>query len=194
MGTFNNPTMYDLLGATTGYGYVDDMNVMSNIQTQIMANTLGQALYTAMELLKNNPTSISAMGQVTTAANNLNASVTMQPLLATGQENFVRIFNRLLKERTNLKTLKVDLTSFIGSTQSTMAFVNLLHSISDDPMKLNYADVIKKLVTSDTYGESILAAIAEGQNISLLNNKGIPSYTKLNPIAHANQVLSRLNC
>jgi len=193
-GTFNNPTMFDLLGAVTGYGYIDDINTMSGIQTQIMANPLGQQLYTAMESLKNNPTSISAMGQVTTAANNLTASATMQPLLATGQENFVRIFTRLLKERTNLKTLKLDLSSYIGSTQSTMAFVSLLHSISEDPMKLNYADVIKKLVTSDTYGESILAAIAEGQNISLLNGKGIPSYTKLNPLAHAKQVLSQLNC
>jgi hypothetical protein len=193
-GTFNNPTVFDLLGAITGHGYVDDINAMSDIQTQIMSNPLGQQLRTAMESLKNNPTSISAMGQVTTAANNLSLSVTLQPLLAVGQENFVRIFNRLLKERTNLKTLKLDLTSYVGSTQSTMAFVSLLHSISDDPMKLNYADVIKKLVTSDTYGESILAAIAEGQNISLLNNKGIPSYTKLNPLAHANQVLSQLNC
>jgi len=193
-GTFNNPTMFDLLGALIGQGYVDDINAMADAQTEIMASTLGQALYAAMELLKSNPGSISAMGQVTTAANNLTASVTMQPFLVTSQANFVRSFNRLLKERKNLKTLNLDLASYPGNVQGTVAFVNSLHSISDDPMKLYYPDLIKKLVTNDTYGESILAALAEGQNISLLNNKGIPSYTKLDPLAHATQVTNQLNC
>jgi len=192
-GIFSNPTMYDLFGAVAGYGYEDDINSILNIHGQLISNSQGQALYTALTVLRNNLNSSPALNNVTVAYNNLAAVAST--LIQTGEIKFASIFNRLLQERKNLNTLNIDLTqSIVENTSIIMSFVDSLHTVYDDPMSLHYGDLINRLITDDVYGEAVAAAIVEGKNIAKLNNYGIPSYTKIDTIAYAAEVAAAANC
>jgi hypothetical protein len=192
-GIFGNPTMYDLLGAVAGYGYVDDINSIVSIHGQLIATTPGQTLFAALATLRNNLTSSAALNTVAVAYNDMAAA--SATLIQAGQAKFAAIFNRLLQERKNLNTLNIDLTqSIVENNSIVMTFVDSLHSVYSDPMLLHYGELINRLVTNDVYGEAIAAAIVEGKNIATLNNYGIPSYTKIDPMEYAVAVAAAANC
>ena len=191
-GTFNNPTVYDCLGSTVGTGYIDNINSMTAIQAQVLTTTPGQQLLSAIVAAQSSPSSSAVAADIIAAANLISAGNTT--LLANGLTAFNAVFDLLFVERKNLANAGIVLAEATGSISGITAFVSELHSVHTDPMHLKYSDLIKQLVTTDVYGEAISAAIAEGQNIAQLNSYGIPTYTMLDPIEYADQVLSERHC
>jgi len=191
-GTFGNPTVYDCLGSLVGDGYIDNILSMTSIQTQVLTTTAGQQLLAAMVAAQSTPGSSAVAANIIAASTSISAGNTV--LLATGLTAFNAVFARLFAERKNLANAEIVLADATGSIAGITAFVSDLHGVHTDPMYLKYSDLIKQLVTVDVYGEAIGAAIAEGQNIAQLNSYGIPTYTMLDPIEHANRVLSERHC
>jgi hypothetical protein len=50
------------------------------------------------------------------------------------------------------------------------------------------------MLTDDIFGEAINAGINEGYNLAMLSNKGVPTYTKLDPVAYSTVVKTRPVC
>ena len=104
------------------------------------------------------------------------------------------MFNRLLVERKNLALTGINLVESVGSNSGITAFVLGLHNVQQDPMMLQYAEMINSLALDSVYGEAIKASIIEGANINQLIDKGIQSYTKVDSVERAAQVLAEHNC
>jgi hypothetical protein len=188
-GVFANPDIYDYIGVITGEGYTDNINRMSVIQTQILATPEGAALKSAVE----SAASVAAITSATTALTSSTNPVIVQ-LLAEGQTRFAAVFGRLLTERKNSKSSQIDYAESIGSIDSVTSFVLELHNVWNDPMELKYGDFLRKMLTDDIFGEAINAGIDEGYNLAMLSDKGVPTYTKLDPVAYSTVVKSRPVC
>lgn len=188
VGPFGNPIVSDIIGSVGGIGYTANITAMITAQTGILATTLGETLRTAI---------VSA--QATNIVNATNAIVNstdanIVALRTAGQTAYTNLFNRLLVERKNLKLTGIDLVESVGSNSGITAFVLDLHNIQQDPMMLQYADMVKSLTSDSVYGEAIEASIIEGANINQLISKGIESYTKFDTVERAAQVLAELHC
>jgi hypothetical protein len=126
--------------------------------------------------------------------NALLLSPALSLLIQNGIDKFSELFGRLLNERKNIAVSAIQLDESSGSVQGVASFVSDLHNINKDPSNIKYADVVKSITTSDVYGEAIRACIVEGHNIAQLNDRNIPSYTKLDPVEYATVVLSQRHC
>jgi hypothetical protein len=188
-GVFANPSIYDYIGVITGEGYTDNINRLSVIQTQILATPQGAALKSAIE----SAVSVAAINSATAALTGSTNPVIVQ-LLAEGQTRFAAVFDRLLTERKNSKSSQIDYAEPIGSIDSVTSFVLELHNAWNDPMELKYSDFLRKMLTDDIFGEAINAGINEGYNLAMLSNKGVPTYTKLDPVAYSTVVKTRPVC
>lgn len=195
-GPFGNPTVSDVIGSVGGVGYTANIAAMTTAQTTLANTQLGQALLAAINAVPANPTSSQVAAAIINAAANLVNST--QPSIviarADGYAAYTNTFNRLLTERKNLKLTGIDLVEAVGSNSGITAFVLDLHSIQQDPMMLQYVDMVKTLATDNVYGEAVMATILEGYNINQLISKGIQTYTKVDTVERAAQVLAELNC
>jgi hypothetical protein len=187
-GVFANPDIYDYIGSITGEGYTDDINRMSVIQTQILATPEGAALESAV----NNASTVAITSAIAALANSTNPAITQ--LLNEGQDRFAAVFDRLLTERKNSKGSQIDYQESIGGVDSVTSFVLELHNAWNDPMDLKYSEFLRKMITDDIFGEAINAGIDEGYNLAKLSDRGVPTYTKLDPVAYSTVVKSRPVC
>lgn len=172
-GVYGNPTVYDVIGSLSGKDYVEKINQLILLHNSISSSSQVQNLISAID-------SSDAAAIVTAKEalenSNLNSDIQQKELI------FKELFNNLLNERFNLYVAGINLNDSEGTLSGIVSFVQDLHQIYHDPMGLRYGEFIESIVSQDLYGESILASIAEGNNIAVLNNKGIPSYTGLDPI------------
>jgi hypothetical protein len=197
VGPFGNPVMSDIIGSVCGIGYTENIVAMKNAQAGILATTLGQNLRTAIVAAQavnanNNQLAANITTAATALANSTDAAIV--GFRTAGQTAYTNIFNRLLVERKNLALTGINLVESIGSNSGITAFVLDLHNIQQDPMMLQYADLINTLALDSVYGEAIKASIIEGANINQLIGKGIQSYTKVDSVERAAQVLAELHC
>ena len=196
VGPFGNPIISDVIGSVSGIGYTQDITAMTNAQTGILGTELGETLRTAIIAAQTNPTSsqvaTNIVNATTAIANSTNTAVV--GFRTAGQAAYTNLFNRLLVERKNLALTGINLVESIGSNSGITAFVLDLHNIQQDPMMLQYADMVNSLALDSVYGEAIKASIIEGANINQLISKGIQSYTKVDTVERAAQVLAELHC
>lgn len=193
VGQFDNPTVYDLLGSASRSKYISKINQLISIHSQIISTTAGQALIESIVAAGSDPTSVNSAVAIIGARDNLLNSQPVQNINQEYQAIFDGMFNDLLTERRNLSLAGIDLPAPSNNLQGLTSFVLELHRAYDDPFGLSYGNFIKELVTNDVYGDSILGAMAEGRNIALLNEKGVPNYTGIDPVSYAMSI-SRKPC
>jgi hypothetical protein len=199
VGPFGNPIVSDIIGSVGGVGYTGNITAMTNAQAGILGTEPGQTLRTAIVAAQTvtanvNYTQVAANIVAATAAVVSSTNTAVVGFRTAGQTAYTNIFNRLLVERKNLALTGINLVESVGSNSGITAFVLALHSIQQDPMMLQYADLINILALDSVYGEAIKASIMEGANINQLIGKGIESYTKVDSVERAAQVLAELNC
>ena len=199
VGPFGNPIMSDIIGSVCGIGYTGNITAMKNAQAGILGTTLGQTLRTAIVAaqtitgnVNHNQLATNITNAVTAVVNSTDTAIV--GFRTAGQTAYTNIFNRLLVERKNLALTGINLVESVGSNSGITAFVLDLHNIQQDPMMLQYADLINSLALDSVYGEAIKASIIEGANINQLIGKGIQSYTKVDSVERAAQVLAELHC
>jgi len=198
-GPFGNPIMSDIIGSVSGVGYTKDITAMTRAQAGILSTEIGQTLKTAIIAAQTvtgnvNYNQVAANITSATAAVVSSTNTAVVGFRTAGQTAYTNMFNRLLVERKNLALTGINLVESVGSNSGITAFVLGLHNVQQDPMMLQYAEMINSLALDSVYGEAIKASIIEGANINQLIGKGIQSYTKVDSVERAAQVLAELNC
>ena len=199
IGPFGNPVISDVIGSVGGIGYTANIAAMTTAQTGILATALGDTLRTAIVAAQTvtanvnyNLVAANIIAATSAVVNSTNTAIVA--LRTEGLTAYTNTFNQLLVERKNLKLTGIDLVESVGSNSGITAFVLDLHNIQQDPMMLQYADLIRSMTLDSVYGEAIEASIIEGSNINQLISKGIETYTKFDTVERAAQVLAELHC
>jgi hypothetical protein len=193
-GIFGNPTVADVIGVAAGIGFTSRILNLTSSQQKISTTTEGQALQTAINNAIAAPSDDSAHAAAISAAaapfiNPTNGLITQE--VATLNENFTAISNKIITEKRNLIAAGIDITEHTGSVHALLSFVNTLHRVHEDPKFLGYADFINELATNDVYGQAISAAIIEGKNLNLFESIGVTPSVTLDSDAYVQQVLNQ---
>ena len=193
-GIFGNPIVSDIIGSAGGIGYIDNINQLTDILSDILATDPGKALKDAILSSITTPNNSTVAQNITSAIAGLYSSSSVNDLVSQGNTKFNTLFETLLNERKNVEAARLDLTSASDSLYSITSFVSDLHNLHQDQENIKYADMIKSITTDDVFGQAIFAAIVEGNNIAQLNSRGIPSYTRLDPVEYADFISKQNPC
>jgi hypothetical protein len=66
-----------------------------------------------------------------------------------------------------------------GSTQTTLGFIETLHSAGALTDKGNVAEILEKMVTTSRGGQAVIAAMREGRNLKRLSDANIINDTEI---------------
>lgn len=91
-----------------------------------------------------------------------------------------QIITHVLDELTNLENAGVDYEILGGGPRtSLLSFCSMLHNYGNDTGPGGAAIFLKRVASTDIYGEALLSSLREGRNIASLNNAGIAVDTQL---------------
>lgn len=179
-GPFGNPAIVDFLGATSGYPYVTQLNIINqNFVTVAAASGITSyiaALKTALNNYINGGGSGRNISNVIIAVANLNAALkslspTSTPGLAAAQTAYWQMLNRLNTEVAFLS--RAGAVFGAGYPNSLTSFSQSLPTIAADKTQYQTYQFFANLITKDSYGDTIRAAVAETINSDLLASAGI---------------------
>lgn len=176
-GPFGNTTISDVIGVVSGNVYTDKFKLMVEIQTAIMATSVGNSIVQA--LVNRNSTAIINQSRM------LNNIESIAKSIVAGNAAFSACLNQILLEKKNIELAGIDPAADIDLATTAMNFTSQLHGFSNDTMALGAAKIIKKTVSADIYGQAILATLQEGANLAKLAQYGITPHANLDPISYA---------
>lgn len=185
-GIFGNPTFSDVMGSFVGDGYIDQLQAIQDAHNSLLNTTAGialrQALSQALTQSDNAAVDENNAEGIRTA---FRAVMALTDPVLVGRFNIANqymedMFDRILKEKLNLKTARIDLTETLADVSNVVAFVTDLHFVHDDANELGYARFIKMASANNIYGEAVRAAIVEGSNLKQLQSIGVQPRTRAN--------------
>ena len=185
-GIFGNPTFGDVLGTLVGDGYTDQIQAIQDAHSDLLKTNAGiglrQALQSALAQAGTEAADVSTAEAIRTAYRAVMA--VNDPALISrfniANQYIEDIFDRLIKEKLNLRSARVDLTETRADVSNVVAFVQDLHFAHDDANELGYARFINMDSTTNIYGEAVRAAIVEGANLNKLQSIGVQPRTSAN--------------
>jgi len=196
VGTFNNPTMDDMLGAFTGSYYTPRLIGMLSAQKRLIDTPEGQALKSAIQTAVNNAranlnTDAADAAAIRSALNALLARSDSQTsedfaLLERFQNDLV---TKLATEKRNLKAARIE-SNVVGSLSSVMGFVSSLENAYDDDFNIGYAEWVDQAAGNDQFGDAIRLAMVEGSNKRTLQNIGA-TFRTTSVFDYADQVAAK---
>jgi hypothetical protein len=178
-GPLGNPIFTDLLGAVTGYPYRNELAIINanyfEVAISINLPTLMQTLKNAVNTYASSPNS-SNYTALSTAVSNVNSALrslssSSDAGLARAQTAYYQILNKITTEVGFLN--KAGVTFGAGSTNVLNSFAQGLPTSAADKTQYNTYQFFGNLVTNDSYGDTIQAAVAENINTQLMNSVGI---------------------
>lgn len=189
IGTVDNPTIVDLIGSVAGHVHRDALDIVSTGLTNTLTYSTAQALSTALVNLATacatgNTSYIDAnISIVQSAANSFNATVlsntTLNSIAESANAAIAACQDQLDLETDNLAlagTVFEDLSS--AGNQSALSMAGSLHDYGVDAQNLQYNTLFHAIVQSNSAGESVLAALAEGRNINTQLQRSIQILTR----------------
>ena len=197
-GIFTNPTFQDVMGSFIGYEYTDAFNYMIAAQLALKNTTDGQNLYNAIEQAVNEASDVSKDSYFVTLITNYSKKIieiTDPAVLAAmnvANQSYGIIFTRLMLERQNLAAANINVNDRSPDITHIQSFVTELHSVSSDTRNLGYASFIRKAAANNVYGDAILAAIAEGENITKMESIGLQTTTTISLDEYADQLRQQM--
>ena len=186
-GPFGNPVFTDLLGATTGSPYTAELAIINanyfEVAISINLPTLMQTLKSAVAAYISSPNP-SNLTTVSTAVGNVNAALrslagSSDAGLAQAQTAYYQILNKITNEVANLSRAGVTFGS--GSSTVLTSFAQNLSTSAADKTRYNTYQFFASLITNDSFGDTIRAAVAETINTQLLASAGITLTNDPNP-------------
>jgi hypothetical protein len=191
-GPMNNLVLSDFLGATTGSGYTESYK-----QTNKVSDTFGATVAASLTTLKSAvlswlasyvpyspgsvdppvpevPEYIPSFSAINSAVSSLvslldDSSTTPQRILA--QDLYYIMLNKLSTEVSNLSAHSVKFMTTDSSYTKSFA-QGIVSAVSDDSQFYS-KQFFANLITNDSYGDTIRAAVAEKLNTELLMSVGI---------------------
>lgn len=185
-GPMNNPIPVDYLGACSGNPYAGLLSTIntnytvllpSNLTTYLTSlNTAVTNYSTAYDLYLTDPGNIAlpSTSAVISNVNLINSSLNSVPVNATSTATtsaYYTMLNHLGVEVGNLQ--KAGVVFDTGNPQSLNTFAQRIGTIASDQIQYNTYQFFGNLITTDTAGDTIRAAIAEIVNTNTLAGKGI---------------------
>lgn len=185
-GPLNNPIPVDYLGACSGTPYITFLTILNN-NFYTIANSVGllanlTALNSAVSnyIVSQGATSLTTMTQAVSNVNStLNSLTNSNTIVSTSNVAFNKLLNTLTSEVSNLN--KAGVVFDAGDAQTLTVFAQSFGSTASDSTQYYNAQFFANLMTSDSNGDALRAAVAETINTSLLTAKGIKSTADPNP-------------
>lgn len=184
-GFFGNPTVIDILGTVSGIGYVDDLTSINETQAQLLSTDPDVAEFKNY-LDSGNVT----VDQLREKIELFNAKPTLISLFQESERKYRNIAERLKLELANVAESKILENITPVNSSGILNFAGQLHTYSSDSMKLGTADLLDRLVTNDSSGDSIRACLSEGKNLSVLASAGINPGTQIDAMSYAKKISS----
>jgi hypothetical protein len=186
-GPFGNPVFSDLLGAVTGTPYSAELatintyyfSVATSINLPALVQTFKNALtaYVGMQSSANYTALSTAAQNINSALKSLSTSTV--PGLLSAQTAYYQILNKITTEVTNLS--RAGVTFGAGYPTSLTTFAQNIGTAASDKTQYNTYQLFASLITNDSYGDTIKAAVAENINTQLLSSAGITLSNDPNP-------------
>jgi hypothetical protein len=184
-GAFGNPVLPDLLGATSGLKYTDDIStivsnysrfsssVISALSSLLSAVNTYVASYVPPDEFGSGESipSIAPVANAVTAVNNALNSIQTSNEFYSAQTAYLDILTRLSTEVANLT--KAGVAFGPGTAQALNSFASSVIQSGSDKEQFQTYQVITSLITHDSAGDTIRAAISEKNNIEKLSSVGI---------------------
>lgn len=200
-GPFKNPVILDYLGAVSGTPYTQLLNVINTNYSSLPTTSLLTAI-TALDALvvsfinyynaivfHGSPPTLSS---ITSAVNNINSilnSLPSSPALTACQTAYYAILHKLNSEVVGLQNIGVTFGS--SPVALTSSAPGLVYAASSDTYSIGTSEFLANLITYDSYGDTIRAAVAENINTQLLASAGINTNNDPNPAMIINQANSK---
>ena len=183
-GTFNNPTLSDIIGTAAGIVHTTSLLSVTTAISTISANTLGQTLTSTATALRSalvlnadttaaNIAFYNAVQAVNSAALGRNWSAT----ISSANTGMAASLAQVNLENTNLTKAAIPTYASGPTTDGTtgsdfISFGGRLQNFGQDSMKIGYNAILTGMTTDDQAGEAIKAALAEGRNIASSQKSG----------------------
>ena len=173
-GPLGNPIMIDFLGAAAGIPYTANIATLIKSYPQI-ASPVESALGVLDSAVANyifvSNASTSAVSAAVVSVNSQLTSLANTSAVWTAQQAYFNILTRLSTEVTNLTAAGATNAS-VGSGGLANFAQGFISSATDTAL-VNSAQVLSQLITTDSYGDTLHAAIAENANSSLFASVGL---------------------
>lgn len=186
-GVFNNPIMSDYLGAAAGMPYTANYNALIKAYYTIAPTIVVTALNTLQTtvtsyLAASSGAKAGLVSSLTSQVSAVNSALNSLSNTATyygANVAYYSVMNKLSSEVSNLASAHV--TFGTGTANGLFAFAQNIGTQFNDNVQIQTTQVMANLITNDSYGDTIRAAIAETDNISVLSSKGILTNNDPNP-------------
>lgn len=187
-GPFNNPTLPDVLGCTSGIPYVSNFaniaSTVNSIDVSTIVVNLGQ-LYTAINTYVGGGTfNSTTLAPVVTAVQNLGANATSlltSTKLGTANSLYRTCYTHYVNEVSLISLANIIITN-PGTTPSRLPdLARTITSIGTDPSQFGLVEFFTSVATLDANGDSVKSVIAENYNSQILQNKGIAFNNSVQP-------------
>jgi hypothetical protein len=186
-GQLGNPIMIDFFGATAGIPYT------ANLQTLVsgygnVSSTVESALSTLSSAVTNyitafNASSYPTTSAVTSAVNAVNTALgqlgNTSAVWAT-QTAYVNMINRLTTEVNNQTAARAGFGTV--TSQGLSGFAQNVTNLATDSSLANSKQIFDNIITNDSYGDTIRAAVAEKLNATILASVGLSNNNDPNPV------------
>jgi hypothetical protein len=183
-GPLNNPTMLDYLSATAGIGYTEAFTKINSVYGSVAA-PVESALGTLKTVVTTwisgyspgdefTPEVIPPIGPVTsavTAVNNTLNNITLSPAVLDTEHAYYVMLNKLTTEVNNLATAQIKFMASDSTMLKSFAQSIVMYSTEND--QFYSQQIFANIISNDSYGDTIRAAIAEKVNTEILTSAGI---------------------
>lgn len=187
-GPFNNPIITDYLGSVAGVPYTEYFTTLNTNYSTVLTsqvstavNNLNKAVIDYNAILEANvyPPDITTVDSNVALLNTALNSLSVTPTLTASQTAYLNMLNRLTTEVNNLALIGVVFNA--GSIQVLRNLAQQIASVGSDKIQYQTYQFFNNIISNDSSGDTIRAAIAEYNNLSLLTKAGIITNNDPNP-------------
>ena len=182
-GQFQNLVISDMMGVVGGGNYVTNLTTLNtyynSLVTPAVTSAMGNLVASVNQFMANSAagdanTVVANVTAVTSALNSIPASAN----LTLCQTAYTTMWANVQTEITALKAAGVD---YSGTTTALNSFAQNFPSTAADKDKLQTYQFFANLITNDSAGDTLRAAVAETINTQILGSRGITLNNNADP-------------
>jgi hypothetical protein len=176
-GPLGHALMIDFLGATAGIPYTANIQTLiasySNISSSVASalTTLKTTVNSYIATFTTTSYSTSAVSTAVQAVNSALAQLGNTQIVWNAQQSYTNMINRLQIETSNFTKANAGILSV--SATGLNNFAQGITTTATDSTLVNTKQIFDKIITADSYGDTLKVAIAEKLNSQILLSVGI---------------------